>query len=222
MSELDAVLWDLDGTLIDSEPYWMQAERRLADDFDIAWGEAEALSLVGIDLWNGAQVFIDHGVRMDADAIVARLTGEVIARLRERIPYRPGARELLGALRERGIRTGLVTMSTRSLVDLIVEGLTDDLGTTPFDATVAGDEVPAGKPDPAPYLQGLRLLGADVDRTVAIEDSFPGVASAMAAGLTTVGVPHAVDVSGVAGLVHWPTLEDRTPDDLAALVSVRA
>lgn len=218
MTDLDAVLWDLDGTLIDSEPYWMAAERRLVDEFGIPWTEEDALALVGVDLWDGARTFIAKGVPMSADAIVERLTGEVLVDLAARVPYRPGARELLVALRAAGVPTALVTMSTRAVADLVVSSLERDLGITPFDATVAGDEVERGKPDADPYLRGLAALGVEADRAVAIEDSIPGVNAALAAGLTTIGVPHAVDVSTIHGVVHWPTLADRMPADLAAAV----
>lgn len=213
-----AVLFDMDGTLIDSEPAWMAAEARLAAEFGIEWTPDDAESLVGIDLWDGARSFIARGVTMDADAIVARLVDEVIADLGDDLPARPGAIELLRQLREEGVPVALVTMSTRALVDRVEAAFAAALGATPFDATIAGDECEQGKPHPEPYLRGAALLGVDAADAVAIEDSFTGVASALAAGITTIGVPHAVDVSRVPGVVHWPTLAGRTPADLAAAI----
>lgn len=213
-----AVLFDMDGTLIDSEPAWMAAEARLAAEFGIDWTAADAAALVGIDLWDGAAHFIARGVTMDADAIVERLVDEVIADLGDTLPARPGALELLRALRDEGVPIALVTMSTRSIVDRVEAALARSLGGSPFDATVAGDECDEGKPHPEPYLRGAALLGVDAADAVAIEDSFTGVASALAAGITTIGVPHAVDVSRVPGVVHWPTLAGRTPADLAAAI----
>jgi HAD superfamily hydrolase (TIGR01509 family) len=213
-----AVLFDMDGTLIDSEPSWMAAEARLAAEFDVPWTADDAESLVGIDLWDGARAFIARGVPMEADAIVQRLVDEVIADLGDTLPARPGALELLGELRAQGVPVALVTMSTRALVDRIETAFAAALGTAPFDATVTGDECERGKPHPEPYLRGAALLGVDAADAVAIEDSFTGVASALAAGITTIGVPHAVDVSRVPGVIHWPTLAGRTPADLAAAI----
>lgn len=213
---LHAVLFDMDGTLIDTEPQWMAAEARLAAEHGIPWGREEAEALVGIDLWDGARVFIAKGVPMDADAIVARFVGEVLAEIGDDLPARPGAIELLRGLLEAEVPIALVTMSTREIVDRVEAALEERLGRSPFAVTVAGDEVEQGKPHPDPYLLALRQLGADPARSVAVEDSITGARSAIAAGLTTIGVPHAVDVSQVEGIVHWPTLAGRTPADLAA------
>lgn len=219
---LDAVLWDLDGTLIDSEPAWMAAEHRLAADFGVPWTDEDVLAMVGIDLWDGARRFVARGVDLEEEAIVARLTHEVLSDLADHMPFRPGAKALLAELKRAGIPTALVTMSTRSVVDAVVPALQNDLGVPPFEATIAGDEVARGKPHPDPYLDALTALGARATRSVAIEDSFPGSSSALAAGLATIGVPHAVDISGVPGIIHWPTLEGRSVSDLTAIIATRA
>lgn len=213
---LDAVLFDLDGTLIDSEPQWMAAEARLAAEYGIPWGTAEAEALVGVDLWDGARVFIAKGVPLEADAIVARLVTEVLDAIGDDLPARPGAVELLRELVSAEVPVALVTMSTRDIVDRVEAAFAARLGASPFAATVAGDECEQGKPHPEPYLRGLALLGASAARSVAIEDSLHGARSALAAQLTTIGVPHAVDVSQLPGIVHWPTLVGRTVADLAA------
>lgn len=220
--DLSAVLFDMDGTLLDTEPAWMGAEARLAADHGIPWTQADAESLVGVDLWDGARHFIARGVPMEADAIVERLVGEVLASLDGDFPARPGAVELLRALREAGVPTALVTMSTRDIVDRVVAALEPLVGGAPFDATVAGDECERGKPDPEPYERAMGMLGVGPERAVAIEDSLTGARSALAAGLTTIGVPHAVDVSQVPGVVHWQTLAGRTPEDVAEAIGVRA
>lgn len=222
MSDLDAVLWDLDGTLIDSEAYWRLAERRLAAEFDVAWTDDDERALVGVDLWDGARYMIGRGIAMDPDAIVSRLEGEVLEQLREHVPFRPGAAELLTQLREAEVPLALVTMSTRALADLVLSTSEAQLGVQPFTVSVTGDEVERGKPFPDPYLQALEALGARADASVAFEDSIPGTASAREAGLVTVGVPHEVDLEAVEGITLWPTLTGRSVDDVRALVAVRA
>jgi HAD superfamily hydrolase (TIGR01509 family) len=218
MTSPAAVLFDMDGTLVDTEPMWMAAEAGLAAEHGIPWTRADAEALVGSDLWAGAQYFIDRGVPAAPDAIVERLVGEVLDGLGDTLPARPGALELLASLRQQGVPVALVTMSTRPLVERVEAAFAAALGTAPFDATVSGDECERGKPHPEPYLRGLALLGADARDSVAVEDSRTGAASALAAGLVTIGVPHAVDVSHVPGIIHWPTLAGRTPADLAAAI----
>lgn len=221
MTSPAAVLFDLDGTLIDTEPLWMSAEDRLAAEHGIDWTDDDTASLVGVDLWDGARTFIAKGVPMEADAIVARLVGEVLEGLGGDLPARPGAIELLASLRAAGVPVALVTMSTRAIVDRVEATLAARLGIAPFDATVAGDDCERGKPAPEPYERALALLGVEASRAVAVEDSFIGARSALAAGLTTIGVPHAVDVSQLPGVVHWPSLAGRTPADLQAAIEER-
>lgn len=222
MSDLDAVLWDLDGTLIDSESYWRVSERRLVAEFDVAWTLEDEDALVGVDLWDGARYMVGRGVAMDPDAIVDRLTREVIAQLREHVPFRPGAAELLTALRAAGVPLALVTMSRRDLVELVLAASEQQLGVQPFAASVTGDEVARGKPFPDAYLQAIDALGARAEACVAFEDSIPGTAAARDAGIVTVGVPHEADLSGVEGITLWSTLAGRTVDDVRSLVGVRA
>src|ERR1700710_2896375 len=105
----------MDGTIIDSEPHWMDAETDLVRSFGGTWNHEEALTLVGQGLWHSARVLQSKGVTLSEDEIIQTLTTSVRARMHEGgLPWRPGARELLIELRERGIRTALVTMSIRT------------------------------------------------------------------------------------------------------------
>ena len=117
-----AVLWDMDGTLVDTEPYWMAAETPLVEEFGGTWSHEQALRLVGLGLEDSARIFQDSGVRMTVDAIIDRLTSDVMSALsRDGVPFRPGARELLRSLRDAGVKTGLVTMSMRRMADKVVD-----------------------------------------------------------------------------------------------------
>ncbi|KZE90795.1 HAD family hydrolase [Microbacterium sp. TNHR37B] len=207
-----AVLWDMDGTLVDTEPYWMAAEGPLVESFGGEWTHEKSLELVGLGLDDAARVLQRAGVRLAVPEIVDRLTDEVRASLRrEGVPFRPGARQLLSDLRDAGVRTALVTMSLRRMATEIVELIDFEA----FDLVIGGDDVPRPKPFPDPYLQACEILGVAPGECVAIEDSPNGARSAVAAGVTTIGVPNVVSLAGSGVTEIWPTLEGCTPQDLA-------
>ncbi len=184
-----AVLWDMDGTLVDTEPYWMVAEREIVEAWGGRWTHEDGLQLVGQGLWSSALVFRSRGVDLEPQQIIDALTDRVLSQIVDHVPWRPGARELLAEVRTAGIPTALVTMSIRRMADRVVEALEHELGGTAFDVIVAGDEVEHPKPYPDPYLRAAELLGVPIADCVAVEDSEPGVASAVAAGATTLAVP---------------------------------
>lgn len=209
--QLRAVLWDMDGTLVDTEPYWMAAETRLIESFGGSWSHEQAMELVGNGLMDSARLLREAGVDMAPQAIVDYLTDEVRVQLAEHgVPFRPGAREMLRDLQAAGIRTSLVTMSlgrmARSIVDLI--------GFEVFEHIVAGDDVTHAKPHPAPYLQAADLLGIDIADALVIEDSITGLRSGVASGAVTLGVPHLIPLEGHGAHELWPTLEGRSSADL--------
>lgn len=211
-----AVLWDMDGTLVNTEPYWISAETELIHDFGGTWTHEEALQLVGSGLWNSARIIQAKGVTLSEEEIIDHLTDRVLDQLVEfGIPWRPGARELLVELREAGIPTALVTMS----IGRMAHHIADRLGFVGFDAVVAGDDVANSKPHPEPYLRGAELLGLDIAQCVAIEDSEPGIESAATAGAIVIGVPFIVPIKEGTATVLWDTLEGRTLADLSALVA---
>ncbi len=206
----------MDGTLVNTEPYWISAETELIHDFGGDWTHEEAMQLVGSGLWNSARIIQAKGVTLSEDEIIDRLTDRVLEQLVEfGIPWRPGARELLTEIREAGIPTALVTMS----IGRMAHHIADRLGFVGFDAVIAGEDVVNSKPHPEPYLRGAEALSVGIVRCVAIEDSEPGIASAAAAGAIVVGVPFIVPIQEGTATVLWPTLEGRTLADLSALLA---
>jgi HAD superfamily hydrolase (TIGR01509 family) len=206
----------MDGTIIDTEPYWMDAETQLIAEYGGSWSHEEALSLVGQGLWHSARVLQSRGVTLSEDEIIDHLTEIVLSKLRTSgLPWRPGARELLLELREAGVRTALVTMSIRKMAQLVADTIDFDA----FEVIVPGDEVEHSKPHPAAYLRATELLGVDPANCVAIEDSPPGVASASAAGAATIGVPLHVPLREDGSFTIWPTLAGRTVLDLAGVLA---
>jgi HAD superfamily hydrolase (TIGR01509 family) len=214
-----AVLWDMDGTLVDTEPYWMAAETPLVESFGGTWSHEQALQLVGLGLEDSARIFQNAGVRLSVREIIDHLTDTVMQQLAETgVPFRPGARELLADLRANGVKTALVTMSMRRMADRVV-GLIDF---DAFDVVIAGDDARRPKPFPDPYLQACEALGVDVADTVAIEDSPNGLRSAVASGAVSLGVPLMVSLAGAGAHDLWPTLEGRTAADLAEFHATHA
>jgi HAD superfamily hydrolase (TIGR01509 family) len=207
----------MDGTLVDTEPYWISAETDLVESFGSTWTYEDAMTLVGSGLWESAQVLQAHGVEMSEDDIVNHLTGRVQEKLaRDGVPFRPGARELLEELRGLGVKTALVTMSVRAMAEQVI----GHLGFDGFDVLVTGDEVDRPKPHPEPYLRAAELLGVRITDCVAIEDSRAGLASAVASGAVSVAVPHAVSIPAAPTHTIWPTLAGRTSSDLTGLLAL--
>ncbi len=116
-----AVLWDMDGTLVDTEPYWIECEHELVAEFDGIWTSDDAHSIVGFDLLDAAVILRDRGgVRLEPHEIVERLLDGVIARAARQLPWRPGAARLLAECVAAGVPCALVTMSWRRLADAVM------------------------------------------------------------------------------------------------------
>ena len=190
--ELAAVLIDMDGTLVDTEPYWMAAEWALIEAHGGTWSDQHQENLVGNALIASAEYIREHGgIDLPPEVIVDLLLEHVVQQANETMPWRPGARELLAELKEAGIPAALVTMSytrlAQTMIDLLPRGT--------FAEVITGDQVADGKPHPEAYLTAAARLGVDPAACVAIEDSPTGLASAEAAGCVVVAVPHRVAVS---------------------------
>lgn len=212
-----AVLWDMDGTLVDTEPYWMKAEIELMGRYGLHWDETLGELMVGNTLLRSAEILREHGLPLPAEEIVEILLDGVVAQVREHVPFRPGALELLADLRTAGIPCALVTMSYRRLAEAVVAACAP--GT--FTALVTGDEVSHGKPHPEPYLVGADAVGFAPQECVALEDSLPGLQSAVAAGTLAVGIPHIVPLPDTDGAVLVESLAGMTAAGLGRLVSDR-
>lgn len=189
-----AVLWDMDGTLVDTEPYWIESEFELADRHGGTWSHEHALHLIGNDLVESGRYIREHmfsgATDLEPAEIVEELLDGVVARVRRQVPWRPGALELLADLRSHDVPCALVTMSYLRFVEPILAQLPEKA----FTEVVTGDAVTRGKPHPEPYLKAAAGLGLDPADCVAIEDSNTGARSAELAGCTVVVVPNHVPV----------------------------
>jgi len=212
-----AVLWDLDGTLIDGERLWEIAHQQVARGLGGALGPWALRRLVGADLDTSVAVLLAETGHAATPEPVARtreqLLGAVAALYAGGVDWMPGARDALRAVRDAGMPTALVTNTARRVADLALDAMGREL----FDVTVCADEVDSGKPAPDPYLRAAALLGVDPGLCVAVEDSPDGALAARRAGAAVLIVPGAVPVPGGAGLVHLPGLIGFDPADLAGL-----
>nr|ASV46992.1 hydrolase [uncultured bacterium] len=213
---LRAVLWDMDGTLVDSEPTWARVQIELLTSLGGTWTVDDCTALVGSSLPDAVQAWLaalPAGV-ISADELAGRMYGEVIDALKEEVGVRPGALELLQALKADGVRCALVSASYRVMIDAVLSHLPPDL----FEVIVAGDEVELGKPHPEPYLSAMRQLDVDAADCVVIEDSPGGVASGTAAGAFVVAVPQWVEIPAAPRRLVAESLEGMSPDSLRALL----
>ena len=210
-----AVLWDMDGTLVDTEPYWIETEYALAEKYGGTWSHEHAMNLVGSALLDsGDYIRVHMGIDRTPQQIVDELLDGVVVRVEDEVPWRPGALELLTDLHANGIPCGLVTMSWQRFVDPILRRLPEGI----FATVVTGDRVEFGKPHPEPYLTAAAELGVPAADCVAIEDSNTGAKSAVAAGCTTLCVPHHVPILEGEGRVFVDTLVGLGTAGLARLL----
>lgn len=216
---LAAVLFDMDGTLVDSEKVWDVGLDELARRYGGTLSAAARTRMVGTSMINSMRILhedIGQPWREPPDSVgwLERRVAELFA---QGLVWRPGARELLQAVTAAGVPAALVTATRRHLVEVALR----TIGRDHFAAVVCGDEVDHTKPHPRPYLAAAALLGVDIRRCVAIEDSPTGVASARDAGAVVLAVPSEVDLSDLDGVVLVASLAGIGVADLRALVAGR-
>ncbi|GAA2401462.1 HAD family hydrolase [Nonomuraea africana] len=187
----DAVLFDMDGTLVDTEGLWWEAAADVAASLGRELGPADLPHVLGRTVEDTA----GHLAPDDVARVSDRLTESFADRIRRGVRVVPGARELLRALTTRAVPTALVSASPRSIVELVLPSLGHR-----FEVVLAAEDTVRGKPYPDPYLEAARLLEADPRRCVALEDSPTGVAAATTAGCDVLvvsaesGLPALADV----------------------------
>lgn len=212
-TDLPAILWDLDGTIIDSEDYWIEAEVTLAKKFDAEWTHEDGLIQVGQGLPVTAAALQEKGVDLAIPVIIDELAVSVLSQLQASVPWRPGALELLADFTSRGCVQGLVTMSVSPIADFIASIVPN--GT--FSTVVSGDTAHSQKPHPAPYLQAADALGLNPTQCIAIEDSPSGCTSAFEAGTFVVGVEHLVPLTDSYRHKALTTLAGQSADSILSI-----
>jgi len=220
-----AVLFDLDGTLLDSEHLWLQAEQLTMARWNIDWSVSDQEACLGGPLERviaymhalavSRQCWPQPTLTEISDVLIANIVHLFST---TDIEWRPGAREIVQETHALGIPTAIVTASWRVLLDAVLDNMSSQVGK--FTVSVAGDEVRFSKPDPFPYLEASRLLSVDIDLCLAFEDSPTGTASALSAGARTIAIEHVAPIT-TPGVLVMNTLSGRSLEELWLLVRDR-
>lgn len=213
-----AVVFDLDGVLVDSEAVWDEVRRRFTEENGGRWHEGAQREMMGMSSVEWSRYVRDRlGVDMDPERISIEVADRVADLYRERLPLLPGAVESVRLLAKEW-PLAVASSSNRHVIDLVVElaGLKEE-----FRATVSSEEVGRGKPAPDVYLEAARRLEVDPGACAAIEDSTNGIRSARAAGMTVIAVPNRdyppeAETRGQADRI-LDSLVDLTPDLVRSL-----
>ena len=221
---LAAVLFDMDGTLVETEQHWGTAMFALARRLGGEMSAEARERTVGTSMATALGIlYADVGViRTEAEARAdARwIEGTVAGLLTGPLTWRPGARELLLEARHAALPTALVTTTPRRLADVVLAKMDRALDGLPaFDVTVCGDEVPARKPDPSPYRQAMAALAVDAAGCVVVEDSLSGATAGLAAGAAVLGVPSLQTLPELPALVLRDTLAGVRLADLTEVLA---
>lgn len=213
---MEAVLFDMDGLLVDSEKIWFQVETEVMERLGGEWGAAHQENMVGGSMSAAVAYMLRvSGGSATPEEVEAWMLEGMISRLAGGVEMMPGAAELLAGVRAEGLAAALVTSSARPIAETCLESI----GSHHFDHVVTGDDVARSKPDPEPYLTAARSLGVNPARCVALEDSPNGVTSATAAGCRVVAVPSVLPIAGAPGRLVVGSLREVDVRVLRSLVA---
>ena len=187
MPATQAIIFDMDGLLIDSEPCWDAVRRAWAEErgvFD--WGEPDHRAVMGASTLSWANHMIRRlSLDLPSEAVVERVVSEMRATYRRAIPWKAGALAAVD-LASRHFKVGLASGSEKSLIQIVVA---DAAVAGKFEAVVCTDDMPRGKPAPDVYLEAARQLGVRPEACVCLEDSGAGIQSGKSAGMRVIAVP---------------------------------
>lgn len=206
----NAVLFDMDGLLVDTEPYWLETERELMADFGVIWQSEDQLYCLGGPMQKVGDYMSSLAENRESSEWFAEELIDRMAKKFENITLMPGIADLLDEIAALNLPIALVSASPRRLVDAVLASFP----VSPFRVTISADDVMRGKPHPDPYLKAATILGIDITRSLIIEDSPTGVTAARASGAFVVAVPHIAPVEPASRSIIIDTLLGRKLKEL--------
>ena len=188
----EAVFFDMDGLMVDSEPEWLLSEIEVTAPFGYRWQDEDQVACLGGPLSKVGQYMFDKcGQVQSPQFFTQTLIDAQVARMRGNTPTMPGAIELVRELQSHGVKTALVSGSPRNIVDAVLDNLGHDL----FPFSISSDDVTNTKPNPEAYVKAATMSGSDISNCLVFEDSLTGMSAAIASGAYLVGVPHLVSIA---------------------------
>ena len=213
-SFFDAVFFDMDGLLVDSEPEWLKSESEITAVYGYEWNSDDQVACLGGPLSRVGQYMQDKCNQAEsAEFFTAKLVEVQAEKMRSHTPYMPGAFALVKELQSNGVKTGLVSASPRIIVDAVL----DNVGTDLFPFSISSDDVERTKPYPDAYLKAALLTNSDISQCLVFEDSLTGVGAATSSGAWLVAVPHLVKVEESARVRVIKSLEQMSFEVLERL-----
>ena len=208
---MSAILFDMDGTLIDSEPLWLKAEIEVMAEVGCHWDEQDQINCLGGPAERTERYMQERSQNIKPYGYFINRLHEVMrARITNELDLIPNALSLLKECKDAGIKTALVTASSRDLMTIVLKRFPPRT----FDVVVSGDDVEKSKPDPAPYLLAAKQLSVDILKCLVLEDSLTGVQSGLSSGAKVIGIPHLVQMSEHPNLRVISSLDEITLSDI--------
>jgi len=212
-----AIFFDMDGTLVDTEPYWLQSETELMARYGYAWTPDDQRHCLGGPLPRVGSYMNELAQAESPEFFERELVSLVSSKFSGSLNFMPGARELLAEARVNKVPLGLVSASPRVLVDATLA----NLGPEVFAVSVSSSDVGKSKPDPDPYLFAAAQLGVDITQSLILEDSLTGISSARASGAWVLAIPHIIEVEEDPRTVVVDSLVDCTLAKISSLFTER-
>ena len=208
---MSAILFDMDGTLVDSEPLWLEAEIEVMESVGCNWTQEDQLLCLGGPRERTESIMQERSQGVKPIGFFGDQLDLIMARkLKEELSLSPNALEIISECRDYGLKVALVTASGGVLMNNVLQRFPEDF----FDTTVCADDVVKSKPDPAPYLLAAQKLKVDITKCVVVEDSITGVTSGLASGAQVIGIPHLVNLPVNDNLRIVKALSDLSLDKL--------
>ncbi len=205
-----AVLFDMDGTLIDSEPQWLSAETELMARYGYEWTRDDQVYCLGGPLTK-VGIYMQGKVDLETPEFFTKtLIALTEEKLSQSLNFMPGALELLDELHQQGTPLALVTASPRSLLRAALSALPF----TYFDVAISGDDVKQTKPHPESYVKAARQLNVPISECLVLEDSLTGVTAGLESGAKVIGIPHILQLPPHERLRVITTLEGMSAGEL--------